>query len=143
MKENKEVKKNNSVSKKKPLKKQRLLLKLFDPWSMPHFLFGALAALASLVFALPLDKAFLATMLGAFLWEYFERKAGIRETSWNIIGDIIMPLAAFGFTAYFVPRGVDNYKHYLALFIVALLLFAYFNYTAWQARSYRARSFLG
>lgn len=124
-------------------RKKKHKMRFLDPWSMPHFLFGTLAALASLLFALPLVPAFFATCLGALLWEYFERKAGIRETRWNIASDILMPLAAFVLTIFVTPRGVDSAEHYLALFMVALLLFVYLNYTAWQARSYRARSFLG
>lgn len=125
------------------VRKKKHKIRLLDPWSLPHFLFGTLAALASLIFALPLFPAFLATCLGALLWEYFERKASIRETGWNIASDVLMPMAAFILTVSVTPRGIDDAEHYLALFIVAFLLFAYFNYTAWQARSYRERSFLG
>lgn len=121
----------------------RRLRRLLDPWSVPHFLFGATMALAAITFVWPLFITFVATLIAAVLWEYFERYAAIREASGNPWMDVILPALAFGLTLPLVDQAPLQEEHHLALFVSVLLLFAFTNAAAWRARLQRDRDFLG
>ena len=107
---------------------------LIDFWSVPHFLSGVVAALFAILFSIPLQPVFFAVLALAILWEFLEMRFQLREASWNVASDIVLPLIAFPLTAAFVLRAVPDEEHRAGLFLLALVLYIYTNVIAWQAR---------
>ncbi len=120
----------------------RSVRQLFDPWSVPHFLFGMVIALGAITLQWPIPSSFFALLVAAFLWEYVERKVGIRERKGNPWMDIILPILAFGSTLLLVDQTPLHKKEQFALFVCVLLLFVCLNLIAWRARLRKEREFL-
>lgn len=120
----------------------KCLRRLFDPWSVPHFLFGMVIAMGAIALHWPLFASFLALMVVAFLWEYVERKIGIRERKGNPLMDIMLPILAFGMTLLLVDQAPLHDEEHFALFMCVLLLFVSLNLIAWRARLQKERGFL-
>lgn len=116
--------------------------RLLDPWSVPHFLFGMVVALAAITWSWPLVAAFLATLIAAVLWEYVEHRVGIHEYSENQWMDVVLPLFAFVITLLLVNQAPLEHDHHLALFVSVFLLFGFTNAAAWRARLQHDREFL-
>lgn len=116
--------------------------RLFDPWSVPHFLFGMVIAMSAIALHWPLYQSFVALIVVAFLWEYVERKVGIRERRGNPLMDIILPIIAFGITLLLVDQAPLHKKEQSALLVCVLLLFIFLNLIAWRARLQKERGFL-
>ncbi len=121
----------------------RRLRRLLDPWSVPHFLFGSVTALAAIAFEWPLLIALLATVIAAVLWEYFERRIGLREARGNPYMDILLPILAFGITLLLVDQQPLHQEQHIGLFFSVMLLFAFVNVAAWRARIEKDHEFLG
>lgn len=121
----------------------RRLRRLLDPWSVPHFLFGSVTVLAAIAFEWPLLITLLATLIAAVLWEYFERRIGIREARGNPYMDILLPILAFGITLLLIDRQPLHKEQHIGLFFSVTLLFAFVNVAAWRARIEEDREFLG
>ena len=117
--------------------------KLFDWWSVPHFMFGMVTALAALAFSLSVPRVFLATLALAIVWELLEKRYRISEAPGNGAVDVILPLIAFAITLVLVDRADPNPDHHMALLIVATLLYIFVNFFAWRARIERDREFQG
>ncbi|MFZ2300180.1 MAG: hypothetical protein WAW00_03535 [Candidatus Moraniibacteriota bacterium] len=119
------------------------LKKLFDWWSVPHFLFGMVTALTTITFSFPIFYAFFATLILALLWELLETRYRISEAPGNGTIDVILPLIAFGITFLLVDRMDPNPEHHRSLLIVVSILYLATNFFAWRARLERDREFLG
>lgn len=115
--------------------------KLFDWWSVPHFLFGMITALTAIVFSFPTSYAFFATLYLALFWELLEKKYRLSEAPGNALIDILLPLSAFGITLLLVNRTDPNPEHHTALLIAVSLLYLCVNFFAWRARFDRDREF--
>ncbi len=120
----------------------RSLKRWLDPWSVPHFLFGMVLALAGITFYWPLVVTFLALVILAFLWEYIERQVGIHESKGNPKMDVVLPILAFWATFLLVDRAPLHKEQHMALFICVLLLFIFLNLVAWRARLQKEKGFL-
>ncbi len=117
--------------------------KLFDWWSVPHFLFGMVTALVALAFSLSVSRVFLATLALAIVWELLKKRYRISEAPGNGTVDVLLPLIAFGITFLLVDRVGVNPEHYQALLIVTSFLYVSVNFFAWRARLERDREFQG
>lgn len=118
--------------------------KYLDWWSIPHFLFGVVMALGALVFAWPLAWAFTSTFGIAFLWEYFERLIGIRETRINSSMDIVLSLFAFSLTIFLMDHmPMQTAEDQQSFFFVAIFLYLFVNFIAWRAKIENDREFQG
>ncbi|NTW13764.1 MAG: hypothetical protein HGA31_01905 [Candidatus Moranbacteria bacterium] len=117
--------------------------KTIDYWSIPHFLFGAVTALAAAVFFIPSRTAFFFTVALAVLWELFEWKnLNIAEDFRNRVSDVIFPLVAFVATDTYVGSVITGSDRKISLFAVVTFLFLYTNYMAWRARARHDRDFM-
>lgn len=119
------------------------LKKLIDPWSVPHFLFGAVTALGAIVFDLPIPASFAATFVLAVLWEQLEKYFRLSEAPGNAWMDVLLPLIAFTMTFSLVSGSDIGEEQARAFFAVSLLLYIFVNFFAWRARIERDREFQG
>lgn len=116
---------------------------LIDSWSVPHFLLGTLIAMLTVVFDYPLLPLFFVTLVVAVIWEFFEMHVGIRETRWNVVSDIFMPLLAYVVTLWLLASPGMNHEHHVALLTVTIIFYSLASYAAWQARFSQDPDFLG
>lgn len=117
--------------------------KLFDWWSVPHFLFGVVMAFVAITFSFSESYVFLVTLILAILWEFLEKRYRIGEAPGNGTVDVLLPLIAFGITIPLVDHINPNPEHYQALLIVVTLLYIFTNFFAWRARFDRDHEFMG
>lgn len=116
--------------------------KIFDPWSVPHFLFGMVTALGALVFGWPVFMMFLVTLAVAIVWEFVEMRLKIRETNGNVLSDVLLPLIAYALTVNLVDQAAIDDGHRTSLLVVSIILYVFTNAMAWQARFDRDREFM-
>lgn len=119
------------------------LKKLIDPWSVPHFLAGVVAALSAVVFVWPIFPVFFGMLLLAVLWELLELRFRLSEAPGNAWVDILLPLIAFTITLPIVSSPVIGRDQHQALLVVALFLYIVTNFLSWRARFDHDRDFLG
>ena len=101
-------------------------------------------ALGSLVFAWPLQWAFVATLFIAILWEGFERRIRLHETRWNAKVDVLLPLLAFGLTIFLMSHmPAQTSEDRQAFFLIAICLYAFLNFIAWRAKLEHDKEFQG
>lgn len=121
----------------------RSLKRLFDPWSVPHFLFGMVMALGGIAFGFSLYALLLLTIILAIVWEYIERRFRIHEARGNPWMDVLLPVLAFGITLLLVDRAPLHNEQHFALFVWVLVLYGSINVAAWKARFDKDGEFLG
>jgi hypothetical protein len=117
--------------------------RLFDYWSVPHFLFGTVMALFAITYSLSTALMFFATLYLAIIWELLEARFRLREAQGNKIIDVFLPLLSFVITFFLIGRGNINPEQPSSLLIVTTILFLCLNFFAWRARFDRDRDFLG
>src|SRR3989344_2504007 len=83
--------------------------KMFDWWSVPHFMFGMVAALSAITFEWPAFEVFLITLVMALLWELLEKKYRLSEAPGNAWVDVVLPLMAFVMTYILVDTSTLNH----------------------------------
>jgi hypothetical protein len=115
--------------------------RLFDIWSVPHFLFGVVAAMIAAVFSFPFFETLLIVLALAVAWEFIETAFGISEYGWNMLTDIVLPLAAFIVTTLLVDRADIDRDHRVALLVISVMVYVFTNVIAWQARLNGDREF--
>lgn len=117
--------------------------KLIDPWSVPHFLSGIVAALAVIVFSWPVMVSFFVTFVLAMLWELLEKYFRLSEAPGNAWVDVLLPLIAF--TLIFILLGIARIgqEQSRALFFVSVIVYIFVNFFAWRARLEHDRDFQG
>ncbi|MFZ2187146.1 MAG: hypothetical protein WAV46_00760 [Candidatus Moraniibacteriota bacterium] len=114
-----------------------------DYWSVPHFLFGTVTALFTIVFVLPAGSMLLVTAALAIFWELLEKRLGLREGEGNSVTDVLLALFSFGITFALIDRTDPNPEHHSALLIVTVILYLSVNFFAWRARFDHDREFQG
>ena len=119
------------------------LKKLIDPWSVPHFMFGIVMALAAAAFAWPAMQAFFGIIILAILWELLEMRFRLSEAPGNAWMDVLLPLIAFTATYPLVSDPAISNERRLPLLVIALILYGMTNYLSWRARFERDRDFQG
>lgn len=103
-----------------------------DLWSVPHFLFGVLAALAVPLFAIPFWPTLAATLVAAVLWEVFEKYIDIKESHQNQILDVAFAAIGFAITSLYLfqsPLSAPGlFKVCVGIFVVygLFILFGWF-----------------
>lgn len=107
---------------------------LIDFWSVPHFMAGVVSALVAVVFSLPFGPMLFVTLILAILWELFEARFNLGEVSWNVAGDIVLPLIAFPIVYVLVNRPELDMEHRAFLLVVATSVYVYTNAISWVAR---------
>lgn len=117
--------------------------KLFDWWSVPHFMFGIVMALAAISFSWPTFLTFVATLIIALLWELLEKFVRLSEAPGNGWVDVALPLLAFVTTYLLVDQAALNHDRHLGLLTITLLLYVFINLIAWRARFEKDEDFLG
>lgn len=117
--------------------------KLFDWWSVPHFMFGIVMALAAISFTWPVFYTFIGMLLLALLWELLEKYVRLSEAPGNGWIDVVLPLLAFVSTYFVVDRAALNHERHLGLLLITLLLYLFINMIAWRARFEKDEEFLG
>jgi hypothetical protein len=115
---------------------------MIDFWSVPHFLFGAVAALLSEVLGFPFQKGILLTFGIAVLWEFFEKRMKIGENIRNALSDIVLPLVAFPATWMYAEHVATTHDRRLALLVTVSALYLFTNFVAWRARFEKDRDFM-
>lgn len=116
--------------------------KLFDWWSVPHFMFGIVTALFAISFSFDAIVIFLGTLVLALLWELLEKFVRLSEAPGNGWVDVVLPLLAFLMTYILVDRAALNHDRHIGLFTITLLLYGFINMIAWRARLEKDRDFL-
>ncbi len=127
-------------------KKKRQLFdprKMFDWWSVPHFLFGVVTALAAITFSFSAFDAFFVTLGLALAWELLEKYFRLSEAPGNGWVDVVLPLMAFVMTYFLVDQASLNHERNLGLLTITVLLYGFINMIAWRARFERDYDFLG
>ncbi len=117
--------------------------KLIDPWSVPHFLSGIVAALAVIVFSLPVMLSFFITFVLAMLWELLEKYFRLSEAPGNAWVDVLLPLIAFTAVFAVIDIRLMGQEQSRALFFVSVILYIFVNFFAWRARFEHDRDFQG
>ncbi|MBP7060672.1 MAG: hypothetical protein KBA91_01690 [Candidatus Moranbacteria bacterium] len=117
--------------------------KLFDWWSVPHFMFGIVMALAAISFSWPTFLTFVVTLILALLWELLEKYVRLSEAPGNGWVDVALPLLAFVTTYLLVDQATLNHDRHLGLLTITLLLYVFINLIAWRARFEKDEDFLG
>ncbi len=117
--------------------------KLFDWWSVPHFMFGIVTALMAISFYWPTFYAFIGTLIAALLWELLEKYVRLSEAPGNGWVDVVLPLIAFVITYLFVDQAALNHERHLGLLLITVLLYLFINMIAWRARFEKDEEFLG
>lgn len=115
--------------------------RLFDIWSVPHFLFGVVAAMMTIVYAWPFWETFFAILLLAVLWEGFEMRMRIAEYFWNMLTDVSLPLVAYGAVIFLVDHAGIDQEHRVALLVISILVYVFTNVFAWRARLFGDQDF--
>ncbi len=108
--------------------------KLFDYWSMPHFLFGTVSALFTVTFLLPVVYMFFVTLYLSIFWELLEMRFRLHEAKGNSGMDVLLALFGFGSTFIFADRINANVGNQSSLLIITGILFLCLNFFAWRAR---------
>ena len=117
--------------------------KLFDWWSVPHFMFGIVMALAAISFSWPTFYTFIGMFILALLWELLEKYVRLSEAPGNGWIDVVLPLLAFVMTFLLVDQAALNHERHLGLLTITTLLYGFVNLIAWQARFDKDEDFLG
>jgi hypothetical protein len=108
-----------------------------DLWSIPHFVFGILTALAPAFIGISTKTALIWTIILGLLWEVYEKLAHIEETVLNSLFDIILPLAAFAITTYLLTRFPIYTDTQRIIGVVVFIIYIAINTLGWMA--YRKR----
>lgn len=127
-------------------KQQRLIFdanKLFDWWSVPHFMFGVVICLAAISFSWPIFLAFIMTLILALLWELLEKYVRLSEAPGNGWVDVVLALTGFVITLLLIDQAELNHERHVGLFVMTLLLYLFINMIAWRARFEKDEEFLG
>jgi hypothetical protein len=130
----------------KSMKKKKNIFdpkKLFDWWSVPHFMFGIVTALAAISFSWPIFYTFVGTLIAALLWELLEKYVRLSEAPGNGWVDVALPLLAFVLTYLLIDRAPLDHDRHVGLLTITILLYAFINLIAWRARFEKDRDFLG
>ncbi|MBP9728509.1 MAG: hypothetical protein KBD27_04000 [Candidatus Moranbacteria bacterium] len=117
--------------------------KLFDWWSVPHFMFGVVTALAAIAFYWPAFYVFVGTLILALFWELLEKYVRLSEAPGNGWVDVVLPLLAFVITFLLVDQAELNHERHLGLLLITVLLYLFINMIAWRARFEKDEEFLG
>lgn len=129
--------------KKKQVKEIFDANKLFDWWSVPHFMFGIVTALAGISFDWPVLYVFVGTLILALLWELLEKYVRLSEAPGNGWVDVVLPLLAMVMTYLLVDQAELNHERHLSLLLITVLLYLFINMIAWRARFEKDEEFLG
>jgi hypothetical protein len=116
--------------------------KFFDLWSIPHLIFGSLFAFTPFLFDVSINLSFFIMITLALLWEVYEKIIDIRETVWNILIDILLPIIAFFVThkvLLFYNVDVERAKIF---FSGLLFIYLFTNVSGWLAFRRRKRDFM-
>lgn len=116
--------------------------RLFDWWSVPHFMFGIVMALMAVSFAWSPWYAFVGTLVIALLWELLEKYVRLSEAPGNAWVDVALPLISFVGTLFLVDQTAFNHERYLDLLFMTTLFFLFINMIAWRARLRKEKEFL-
>ncbi len=117
--------------------------KLFDWWSVPHFMFGIVTALAAISFFWPVFYTFVGTLVLALLWELLEKYVRLSESPGNGWVDVVLALLGFVITLLLVDQAELNHERHLGLLLITFLLYLFINMIAWRARFEKDEEFLG
>ena len=110
-----------------------------DPWSITHFISGALVAYVFLFFGLDFWSGFGINFFIAVLWEFFEKYTRISATEYasNNVTDVLF--SALGFVAAYwvvhLPLKLstrDTIFAILALVFVAVVIIGWISYTYYR-----------
>lgn len=116
--------------------------KLFDWWSVPHFMFGIVMALAAISFSWDMYLTLLWTLILALLWELLEKYVRLSEAPGNGWVDVMLPFLAFALTSVLVDQAALNHERHLGLLVITVLLYGFVNMIAWRARFEKDHDFL-
>ena len=116
---------------------------LVDWWSIPHFMFGVVTALITIVFSFPELMTLYIMLFLAVVWEVMERKFKLAEAAGNPAFDVFLPLSAFALTFFLVDRTPLNHEHHVGLLAATLVLYAIISLISWRARYFSDPDFLG
>jgi len=116
--------------------------RVFDLWSIPHFLFGILMAFLPPLLGVSLLTTLALTLILAMLWEIYEKFVDIKETIPNSLLDIILPVAALTLTSYFLLFYPLQRDELLVAAGAVFTLYAFTNISGWLAYRRRNRDFM-
>ncbi|MDD2657339.1 MAG: hypothetical protein PHD04_01605 [Candidatus Pacebacteria bacterium] len=99
-----------------------------------------------MAFLLPLTGTPLLTVLAltialAVVWELYEKLVGIRETTLNILFDVLLPVVAFTCTSLALLAYPLHPDDLLVAIAAVSLVFAFTNISGWLAFRRRNRDF--
>jgi hypothetical protein len=116
--------------------------RVIDMWSIPHFLFGILFAFVPYAIPLSLLEVFLIMVGIALIWELGEYMEGIRETIWNNIADVILPIISYFLASHFLITYGLLPDQMTVLFVAVLMVYIFTNISGWLAYRRRVREFM-
>ena len=111
-------------------------------WSIPHFLYGVLCAFIPYFDGVTALDAFLIMIVSALLWEVYEKLKDIRETVWNNIMDMLLPILAFFITLKVLELYPLEREEQIVIFTAVLIVWAYCNISGWRAYRRRVKAFM-
>lgn len=117
--------------------------RMLDVWSVPHFFFGVVAAVFSLVFGFSFLVILFSILPLAIAWEWIEVRIGIYERLSNRIMDCILPLIGFILAHHLLDYLPVSLEQHPAMLATTLCIFFGINYISWEARFNGEREFLG
>jgi hypothetical protein len=131
--------------KKRTKKSERIFdaSKLFDWWSVPHFMFGIVTALLAISLSWPAFPTFMGMLILALLWELLEKYVRLSEAPGNGWVDVVLPLIAFVMTYFLVDQAELHHDRHVSLLLITTLLYLFINFIAWRARFEKDEEFLG
>ena len=115
--------------------------RFFDLWSIPHFLFGIIWAFLPSIFDITYETSFLAMVIAALIWEVCEKFLEVKETVWNSVIDIILPIISFFLTVQILNFQQLQKEEVIVYFLGVLALYIFTNISGWLAFRRRQRDF--
>jgi hypothetical protein len=115
--------------------------RVLDLWSIPHFLLGILCAFIPFYSHLTFEYVFVSMVVLAFLWEIGEYIAGIKETIWNNIADVLLPIISFLIIEKVLVTTTLLQEQRTVAFVGVITLYFFTNISGWLAYRRRQRDF--
>lgn len=111
-----------------------------DLWSIPHFLFGVLMALAPPFLLISFYTALVLTVIVSILWEWLEIYAEVHESLANRIFDVAFHIFGFLLLSTFLAKYPQDQGTLSVFGLIVLIAYGIMNFLGWLAYRRRKRA---